>query len=56
MGKKMREKVIGVLGGMGPYATVHFNKRFLDLTPTEMDNQYFRTIGLNTPRYSIFVQ
>ncbi|NQU87006.1 MAG: aspartate/glutamate racemase family protein [Mariniphaga sp.] len=36
--------VIGVLGGMGPYATIHFLNRLLDLTPTSIDSDHFRTI------------
>lgn len=33
------EFVIGVLGGMGPYATVDLYKRLVDAFPTEKDWQ-----------------
>tara|TARA_B100000900_G_scaffold415088_1_gene443742 strand:- start:361 stop:1050 length:690 start_codon:yes stop_codon:yes gene_type:complete len=39
-----REIVIGILGGMGPYATNFFFKRILDLTPVELDKDHFHTI------------
>ena len=39
-----RETTIGILGGMGPYATNFFLKRLLDLTPVELDKDHFHTI------------
>ena len=39
-----RENIIGILGGMGPYATNYFLKRFLDLTPVNLDKDHFHTI------------
>ena len=39
-----RETTIGILGGMGPYATNFFLKRILDLTPVKLDRDHFRTI------------
>ena len=39
-----RETIIGILGGMGPYATSFFFKRLLDITPTKLDKDHFRTI------------
>ncbi len=39
-----RETIIGILGGMGPYATSFFFKRFLDITPVNSDKEHFRTI------------
>ena len=39
-----RETIIGVLGGMGPYATNFFFKRLLDITPVKLDKDHFRTI------------
>ena len=39
-----RETTIGILGGMGPYATNYFLKRILDLTPVELDKDHFHTI------------
>ena len=39
-----RETIIGILGGMGPYATNFFFKRLLDITPVKLDKDHFRTI------------
>ena len=39
-----RETTVGILGGMGPYATNFFFKRILDLTPVKMDKDHFHTI------------
>lgn len=39
-----RQTIIGVLGGMGPYATNFFFKRLLDITPVKLDKDHFRTI------------
>ena len=38
-----RETTIGVLGGMGPYATSFFLKRILDLNPVKLDKYNFHT-------------
>jgi len=38
------KKTIGILGGMGPYATVSFVKKILDLTYAEKDWDYPRLI------------
>ena len=44
-GNKINEKsTIGILGGMGPYATNFFFKRILDLTPVKLDKDHFHTI------------
>ncbi len=42
MKKIAKQKSIGILGGMGPYATVHFYKRILELTPIIKDKDHFR--------------
>ena len=43
--KQMKEqKTIGILGGMGPYATVYFYKQILDLTPVKKDWDHFRIL------------
>ena len=39
-----RTTKIGILGGMGPYATNFFFKRLLDLTPVKLDKDHFHTI------------
>jgi len=33
--------MIGILGGMGPYATIAFYKKVLDLTEAEKDSEHF---------------
>jgi len=45
-----REKVIGILGGMGPYATVDLFKKILDLTPAKKDWEHLRIIIDNNPK------
>lgn len=40
----MTQKTIGILGGMGPYATVYFYKKLLDLTPVKKDWDHFRIL------------
>ncbi len=37
-------KTIGILGGMGPYATLMFMKNILDLTDAEKDWDHIRTV------------
>lgn len=37
-------RIVGVIGGMGPAATVHFMSRVLDLTPAESDQDHLRLI------------
>ena len=46
----MPEKVVGVLGGMGPEATAHFFARVIDLTPAEKDQEHLRIIIDNNPK------
>jgi aspartate racemase len=42
-------KIIGILGGMGPYATLSFYKKILDLTKAKNDWDHFHTvIDMNT--------
>jgi aspartate racemase len=40
----MRHRTVGVIGGMGPAATVHFMSRVLDLTPAARDQDHLRLI------------
>lgn len=40
----MQERIIGILGGMGPYATVEFYRNLLDLEVVKNDWEYFRII------------
>jgi aspartate racemase len=39
-----RHRIVGVIGGMGPAATVHFQARVLDLTPAAADQDHLRLI------------
>ena len=40
----MMGKTVGVIGGMGPAATVHFMSRMLALTPARLDQDHVRLI------------
>lgn len=46
---RMSSKTVGVLGGMGPYATEAFFRRLLDLTPARKDWDHLRLIIDNNP-------
>ena len=46
----MREKVLGIVGGMGPEATVDFMQRIISLTPANDDQQHIRMIVDNNPK------
>jgi aspartate racemase len=41
------KKMIGILGGMGPYATLMFSKNILDLTDADKDWDHIRTVTDN---------
>ncbi|WP_252246665.1 amino acid racemase [Clostridium sp. ZBS4] len=45
----MDRKVIGILGGMGPYASLAFFQKLLDLTPAKKDWEHLRIIIDNNP-------
>lgn len=36
----MRDKVVGILGGVGPWATLEMFRRFLEAVPAERDQDY----------------
>lgn len=42
-------RVAGVLGGLGPDATVHFMARILELTPADVDQDHIRLIVDQNP-------
>jgi aspartate racemase len=46
----MTDKVLGVLGGMGPLASAHFMLRLTLLTPAERDQDHIPTILWSDPR------
>ncbi|KKB61421.1 aspartate racemase, partial [Robbsia andropogonis] len=41
--------LIGVLGGMGPLATVDFMQRVIDLTPATCDQDHLALLVANLP-------
>lgn len=48
--ERAQEKVVGVLGGMGPEATVDLMKRIIELTPAGDDCDHLRCIVDNNPK------
>src|SRR2546427_7655001 len=46
----MSQKVIGVLGGLGPWATLDFFEKILRLTPAKADQDHLRIIIDNNPK------
>lgn len=46
----MTHKTIGVLGGMGPWATLDFFEKILRLTPAKADQEHLRVIIDNNPK------
>ncbi len=46
----MKEKTLGILGGMGPEATVYFMSKIIELTPAERDQDHIRMIVINDPK------
>ncbi len=46
----MGEKVIGILGGMGPLATVELFRRIVEKTPAKKDQEHPRIIIYNNPK------
>ncbi|HEY1837589.1 MAG TPA: aspartate/glutamate racemase family protein, partial [Rhizomicrobium sp.] len=46
----MVEKVVGVIGGMGPEATVDFLSRVLRATPATDDADHIRVLVDNNPK------
>ncbi|GAH53208.1 unnamed protein product, partial [marine sediment metagenome] len=46
----MPEKIIGILGGMGPEATVDLFHKIIKFTPAKKDQDHFRIIIDNNPK------
>lgn len=42
-------QAVGILGGMGPYATLAFYEKVLNLTPAQEDGEHIRLIIDNNP-------
>ena len=41
---RKRQITLGILGGMGPYATIYFFQRILHVTPIKKDADHFRVL------------
>ena len=50
MTEKMAEKVVGILGGMGPEATIDLMTRIMRLTPAKDDIDHIHCIVDNNPK------
>ena len=48
--KEMKEKIIGILGGMGPAATIDLFQKIVKLTPAKQDQDHLRIIIDNNPK------
>jgi len=48
-GKKASSKTIGILGGMGPTATIEFFRRLVEATPAAFDHAHLRILIDNNP-------
>jgi len=46
----LHEKIVGILGGMGPEATVDFMQRIINLTPANDDCDHIRMLVDNNPK------
>lgn len=46
----MREKIVGIIGGMGPEATVDLMRRVIEATPVEDDADHIRMLIDNNPK------
>jgi len=47
---KNEEKTVGIIGGMGPEATVDLMQRIIDLTPARDDCDHIRCLVDNNPK------
>ena len=43
-------RLVGVLGGMGPLATLNFLQRLLDITGAQRDQEHVPTVTWNVPQ------
>ncbi len=46
----MEEKIVGILGGMGPEATIDLFQKIVRLTPAKKDQEHLRIIIDNNPK------
>ena len=47
---RMREKIVGIIGGMGPKATVDLMARIIKVTPADDDVDHIRIVVDNNPK------
>jgi len=45
----MKTKTIGILGGMGPHATVDLFRKIIEATPAQRDQEHLRILVNNNP-------
>ena len=45
-----KDNLVGIIGGMGPEATIDFMSRILAATPAKSDQDHIRTVVENNPR------
>lgn len=46
----MKEKVLGILGGLGPAATVDLFQKIIEATPARIDQEHLRILIDNNPK------
>lgn len=47
--ERTNKKVIGIIGGMGPAATIELFRRIISLTPAEQDQDHLQIVIDNNP-------
>lgn len=48
--QEVRDRVIGILGGMGPEATVDLYRHIIDLTPASKDQDHIKVLIYSNPK------
>jgi aspartate racemase len=56
MAAQMTEKIVGILGGMGPEATIDLMRRIMQLTPAKDDVDHIHCIVDNNPKVPSRIQ
>ena len=49
-GKRVRDHIIGILGGMGPEATLDLYRHIINLTPAVRDQDHIRVLIFSNPK------
>ena len=47
---RLRDKVVGILGGIGPEATAELFRRVIKATPVQIEQEHLRIIIDNNPQ------